>query len=285
MSKPDLSGRTPTVQRAPAFPWPRWRLTPARSKKPLARDPRLATSDDEDGDDDGIEEASTVAPATVPRTRTRVPRSLPPDTSTNPAPASNPTRPAGSLGGWLARESLALLGMAGAALTVFSQLAAIMPLSRPFMDVLGWWITVSSNFWLDRYDEIGFYPHSHLQAAIALAGFLTLIGLGARVSAIISGTPLQRRWGFLDGMTWPSIAIMGILAIVFLLGHDPNASSATYDGAGGKETVKYLFAIILTVGYAAGDFLGQHGFHIRLYRLAVLLILGLALNQWLLSSP
>jgi hypothetical protein len=286
MTKPDLSGRTPTVQRAPAFPWPRWRLTPDRPKKPLARDPRLTAADDEIGENGGIEEVSTAPPApAVPKTRPRVPKSPPPSAPPNPAPSTNATRPAGSVGGWLARESLALLGMAGAALTVFSQLAAIMPLSRPFMDILGWWITVSSNFWLDRYDDIGFYPHAHLQAAIALAAFLTLIGLGARMSAIISGTPLQRRWGFLDGMTWPSLAIMGILAIVFLLGHDPDASSATYDGAGGRETVKYLFAIILTVGYAAGDLLGQRGFHVRLYRLALLLILSLALNQWLLSSP
>jgi len=285
MTKPDLSGRTPTVQRAPAFPWPRWRLTPDRPKKPLARDPRISNSDDEDGENDDLHEVSTAPPATVPRTRTRVPRSPPPSAPPNPARETDTTRPAGSLGGWLARESLALLGMAGAALTVFSQLAAIMPLSRPFMDILGWWLTVSSNFWLDRYDEIGFYPHSHLQAAIALAAFLTLIGLGARISAIWTGTALQRRWGFLDGMTWPSLAIMAVLAIVFLLGHDPNASSITSGGDGSKETVKYLFAIILTAGYAAGDFLGQRGFHIRLYRLAVLLIIGLALNQWLLSSP
>ncbi|WP_309642847.1 hypothetical protein [Phenylobacterium sp.] len=236
--------------------------------------------DDQDGEEGGIEEASTVPPATEPRTRPRVPKSKPP----NPSPVTNTARPAGSLGGWLLRESIALLGMAGAALTVFSQLAWTVPLSRPFIDILGWWMTVTSNFWLTHYDTIGFYPHTHLQAAIALAAFLALIGLGARISTIVSGTPLQRRWGFLDGMTWPSLAIMGVLAIIFLLGHDPEASTASYDGAGGKETVKYLFAIILTVGYAAGDYLGQRGFHVRLYRLAVLLILGLGLNQWLLSS-
>lgn len=290
MSKPELSGRTPTVQRAPAFPWPRWRLTPSspktpsRPKKPLARDPRTPPPDDQDGEEVGIEEASTIPPATVPRTRPRVPKSKPPSAPPNPALATNTARPAGSLGGWLLRESIALLGMAGAALTVFSQLAWTLPLSRPFIDILGWWMTVSSNFWLTHYDDFGFYPHAHLQAAIALAAFLALIGLGARVAAVLSGTPPQRRWGFLDGMTWPSLAIMGVLAIVFLLGHDPEASTATYDGAGGKQTVKYLFAIVLTVGYAAGDYLGQRGFHVRLYRLAVLLILGLGLNQWLLSS-
>ncbi len=290
MSKLDLSGRTPTVQRAPPFPWPRWRQTPSsaktpsRPKRPLARDPRTAPADDEDFEVDGIEKASPVPSATVPRTRPRLPVSPSPNAPPNPAPATHANRPTGSLVGWLARESLAILGMAGAAITVFSQLAAIMPLSRPFLDVLGWWITVNSNFWLDRYDEIGFYPHSHLQAAIALAASLTLIGLGTRISAIWTGTRLERRWGFLDGMTWPSLAIMAVLAVVFLLGHDPNASSATYDGTI-KETNKYLFAFIVTAGYVAGDHLGQRGFHVRLYRLAVLLILGLALNQWLLSSP
>ncbi len=282
MTKIDLTGRTPTVQRAPAFPWPRWRLTPRRPKQPLARDPR--NPDAETGiEDDAEEPTSAPAPVSVPRARPRASRGSP-QSPTSAAPVPTPARPAGSLAGWLLRESVALLGMAGAALTVFSQLAWFLPLSRPFLGALGWWMTLSSNFWLTHYEDLGFYPHTHLQAAIALAAFLTLIGFGARVAAIISGTPLQRRWGFLDGITWPSLAIMGVLAIVFLLGHDPNASTAAGDGAAGKETIKYMFAIILTVGYAAGDFLGQRGFHIRLYRLAVLLIFGLGLNQWLLSS-
>jgi hypothetical protein len=77
---------------------------------------------------------------------------------------------------------------------------------------------------------------------------------------------------------------MGVLGIIFLLGHDPSASTANYDGPGGKETVKYLFAIILAAGYGLGDYLGQRGFHTRLYRLAFLLVLLLALNHWLLIS-
>ena len=283
MSKPDLSGRTPTVQRAPSLPWPRWLVTPARPKKPLARDPRSVPTTD--GDDGKIDVPSPVPSATVPRTRNRVSTSPPPSASPSPSSVTGATRPSGSLAGWLARESLALLGMAGAALTVLSQLAWVMPISRPFMDLLGWWMTVTSNFWLTHYDSLGFYPHSHLQAAIALAAFLTMIGLGARVSAVWSGTPLQHRWGFLDGMTWPSLAIMGVLAIIFLLGYDPNPSGASYEGAGGKETVKYLFAIILMLGYGAGDILGQRGFHVRLYRLAALLIFAVAFNQWMLTTP
>lgn len=145
-------------------------------------------------------------------------------------------------------------------------------------------MTLNSNFWLSHYDDLGFYPHSQLQAAIALAGFLALIGIGARVSAILSGTPLAPRWSPFTGVTWPSLAIMGVFAIVLLLGPDPAPSSANY-GGGGRETVKYLFAIILAAGYALGDYIGQRGFHIRLYRLAILLVLLLGLNHWMLISP
>jgi hypothetical protein len=175
--------------------------------------------------------------------------------------------------------------MTGAALTVLAQLAWHMRMSPPFMDVLGWWMTVNSDFWLSYYDRLGFYPHSHLQAAIALAVFLTLIGLGARTSAMLSGAPLERHWSLFEGQTWPSLAIMGVLGIIFLLGHDPAPSTANYDGPGGRETVKYLFALTLAAGYGLGDYLGQRGFHTRLYRLAFLLVLLLALNHWLLISP
>ncbi len=145
--------------------------------------------------------------------------------------------------------------MAGAALTVLTQLAWLLPISRPFMEVLGWWMTLNSDLWLSAFDSLGFYPHSHVQAAIALAVFLATIGLGARVSAKLTGTPLERRWSLFEGQTWPSLAIMGTLGIIFLLGHDPNASVANYGGYGGKETTKYLFAIILAqaTGSATGS--------------------------------
>ncbi len=267
MTKPDLSGRTPTVQRVPAFSWPRWTLTPRRPARPLARDPRT--------------QPQTAAP---PVETTATPRMPSPAPRKSAPPASSDARPAGSLPGWLLRESIALLGMAGAAVTVFSQLAAMIPISRPFMDILGWWMTVSSNFWLTHYDDLGFYPHSHLQAAIALAAFLTMIGLGARISAMWSGERLQRRWPFLEGMTWPSLAIMASLAMIFLLAHDPTPSETTFESAASRELIKYMFAVILMVGYALGDHLGQRGFHIRLYRLAFLVLLLVALNSWLLPS-
>jgi hypothetical protein len=251
----DLCNRPPTVQRYQSKWWPFGRKT-----SPIAK-------------------AKDAAP-----TGSAVPAS-PAPTAPKPAPQKSASPSDRTLFGWLIREAIALVGVTGAALTVLAQLAWYVRMSPPFMDALGSWMTMNSNFWLSYYDDLGFYPHAHLQAAVALAVFLALIGLGARVSAILAGSPLDRRWSLFEGMTWPSLAIMGVLAVVFLLGHDPAPSSATYDGAGGQETVKYLFAIILATGYGLGDYLGQRGFHTRLYRLAILLVLLLGLNHWLLISP
>lgn len=276
MTKPDLSNRTPTVQRVPAFSWPRWRPSPSKPARTLVRDP-------------GSIDAGQGYPEKSSKSRTATKPAQAPASSTGAASPTSPTQDATSrpatLSGWLLRESVALLGMAGAALAILSQLAWVMPLSRPFMDVLGWWVTLSSDLWLANYESLGFYPHSHLQAAIALAVFLATIGLGARIAGHLSGTSFARRWGFLQGMTWPSLAIMGGFAVIFLLGYDPGATSVFADGADRGGTQKYVFSIILMLGYAAGDMLGQRGFHNRLYRLAILLIALVALNIWLLTTP
>jgi hypothetical protein len=245
MTRPDLAGRTPTVQRYRSRWWPLWQPRRAAPAPEPARKLK-----------------ATPEPAHKRETAPEPPRRV-----------LRAPRPA-----WLFREAVALIGMAGAALTVFSQLTSVVPLSPPFVDVLGWWVTVTLDFWLALSGELGFYVHSHIQAAIALAVFLTMIGLGARIAAILSRTPLERRWEFLDGMTWPSAAILGVLGIVFLLGHDVERP------VNGGKAIQYTFAIILTAGYALGNHLGQRGFHIRLYRLAALLALLVALNFWLLPS-
>lgn len=262
MAPVNLGNRTPTVQRYRQRWWSFGR-SPAEPVKSQRKTTPIQASAQK-SPTSGVPAAPALKPAKA---------------TTYPAAKPNAT-----LAGWLAREAIALVGMGGAALTVLAQLAWFVPMSAPFLDVLGTWMTYNSNFWLTNYDRLGFYPHSHLQAAIALAIFLTLIGLGARVSARLSGRPHDRNWGLFDGMTWPSLVIMSILGVVFLLGHDPDPSRATYDDAGGKETVKYLFAVILAAGYGLGDYLGQKGFHTRLYRLAVLIILLLGLNHWLLIS-
>jgi hypothetical protein len=247
----DLGNRPPTVQRYQSKWWPFGRTT-----SPIPK------------------------PKQAPGRRSAVPPSPAPPAA-KPAPQKSVAPSDRTLFGWLVREAIALVGITGAALTVLAQLAWHVRMSPPFLDALGSWMTLNSNFWLSHYDDLGFYPNSQLQAAIALAVFLALIGIGARVSAILSGTPLAPRWLPFTGVTWPSLAIMGVLAIVLLLG----PSSATYDGDGGRESVNYLFAIILAAGYALGDYIGQRGFHIRLNRLAILLVLLLGLNHWMLISP
>lgn len=256
MTNPDLAGRTPTVQRYQSRWWQNWL---SRQTKP-ARLPR----------------ASRVPPPPIPQ---------PPPVS--PRPASEPTRgsaPA-SRPAWLVRESIALLGMAGAALTVLAQLAWLVPLSRPFMDVLGRWMTFNSDLWIANYDILGFYPHSHLQAAIALALFLSLIGLGARISARLSGEALQKNWRLFGGLSMPSFWILSSLIIVFLLGHARDPARDPLVVGGSLQMGEFAFALAIAAGYGLGDLLGQKGFHTRVARLAVLVALLLVWNQWLLSSP
>ena len=274
MSKPDLSNRTPTVQRVPAFSWPRWRLTPPNPSRTLSRtaisgEPRAA---------------KPAAAPVVPRTQAEARQPSPGTQRPRPETEGAASKPA-ARGNWLLREGVALLGIAGAALSVLAQLAWVMPLSRPFMEVLGWWMTLSSDFWLANYDRLGFYPHSHLQAAIGLAAFLATMGLGARISGLLSGAAFSRRWGFLEGMNWPSLAIMAGLAVIFLISHDAGPASALDDGAASTGSSKFVFSVILMAGYALGDALGQRGFHRRLYRLAIVLFLLVALNIWLLTTP
>jgi hypothetical protein len=273
MTKSDISNRTPTVQRVPAFSWPRWRVTPPKPARTISKTV-----------DAGRQRPAKPAAGPVSRNQAEAPPLSPGANGPRPGTEGSASKPA-TRGIGLLREGVALLGIAGAALTVLAQLAWVMPLSRPFMDVLGWWVTLSADFWIANYESLGFYPHSHLQAAIGLAVFLATMGLGARISGLLSGASFARRWGFLEGMTWPSLAIMGGLAIIFLLGYDQSPGT-TMDGdpdSGG--TIKYVFAIILMAGYAVGDALGQRGFHNRLYRLAILLLLLIGLNIWLLTTP
>ncbi len=254
MTKIDLGNRPPTVQRTQATWWPFQQKRVAV----LAQRPAPGTTLKPD------EPRELQAPA---------------------APGGQSKRRRRSLASWIGREAIALLGTFGAALTVLSQLAWHIPMSRPFIDLLGRWMTWNFDFWLSLYDRLGFYPHAHVQAAVALAVFLAMIGLGARVAARLTGTPLDRQWGLFEGMTAPSLLIMGALIVVFLLGHDQSPTDNPLVVGGNQQAGELLFAGVITAGYAAGDYLGQRGFHLRLYRLAVLILLLLGCNQWLLASP
>ncbi len=179
--------------------------------------------------------------------------------------------------GWLKRESVATLAMLGAALTVVAQLRHAMPMASWLEQIVAYWQLLTRGLWRPPLALLGVPAHHDLVAALTLAAFLTMIAVGARVSGRIGGAPLGRielgRW--LDGMSWPSLIVFAALALVFLFGHGASASDPLVIW-GSREAGKYAFALTVTAGYIAGDFIGHDEFHRRLLRLAVLVVLLVA---------
>jgi hypothetical protein len=178
---------------------------------------------------------------------------------------------------WLKRESIAMLAMLGAALTVLAQLRHQMPLAPWLERIVDYWQLAIRGFWRPPFDWLGAPLHHDLVAALTLAAFMTAIGVGARVSARLAGKPLAPivlgRW--LDGMSWPSLAVFVALVIVFLIGHGASASEPLVMW-GSRTAGKYAFALTVTAGYIAGDYVGHDEFHRRLLRLAALVVLLVA---------
>ena len=184
---------------------------------------------------------------------------------------------------WLRRESLATLAMFGTALTLLGQLATLIPFAPPLAALLTLWNSMTLSLWRPPLDMLGLPLHRNLVAALTAALFMVMIGIGARVSARLSGAPLPpivlTRW--LDGMTWPSLMVFAAISITFLFGQGASYTDPLIVW-GSREWGKFIFACTVTVGYATGDYLGHGEFHQRLLRLAVLVPLLLALNYGLL---
>jgi hypothetical protein len=178
---------------------------------------------------------------------------------------------------WLKRESVALLAVAGAALTVLAQLATIMPLAPQLAPVLTRWQELTHTLWRPPLDLAGIDVHPHIVAALNVAVFMALLGAGARISARLAGTPLAPiSFGrFFDDQTWPSLIVFASLCLIFLLGRGDTEALTVM---GSEEIGKYSFAGLVTLGYFAGDFIGHRAFHLRLYRLAVFVALLAAAN-------
>ncbi|MGE0628186.1 MAG: hypothetical protein AB7O43_10210 [Hyphomicrobiaceae bacterium] len=61
--------------------------------------------------------------------------------------------------------------------------------------------------------------------------------------------------------------------MAFLVGQDASPSKAVpLTVFGSPKAGQYAFAVIVTAGYWAGDYIGHREFHERLYRLALLVI-------------
>lgn len=186
---------------------------------------------------------------------------------------------------WLGRETVAMLGVAGAAMTVIANLANTVLIAPAFVPVVTWWRDLTHLAIRPPFEMAGIALHSHLVAAIAFAVFLTIMGAGARIAAAVSGPPLvpPRQWAMLDGMTWPSLIVFAGLVYAFLIGHDPKPMDTPLVVFGSEDTGQFVFALVATSGYIAGDFIGQRSFHGRILRLGVLVIAILICNQILVS--
>ncbi|HXF55318.1 MAG TPA: hypothetical protein VNK52_14475 [Hyphomicrobiaceae bacterium] len=166
---------------------------------------------------------------------------------------------------------MATLAMLGAALTVLAQLGKSFELAPWLVGLLALWDEATRALWRPPLSLIGAPIHHDLIAAMTLAWFMAMIGVGARVSGRFSATPLApidwTRW--LDGMSWPSLAVYAALCLIFLFGHGASAADPLII-AGSATLGKYAFAVTVTAGYVAGDFIGHDEFHRRLLRLAAL---------------
>lgn len=174
---------------------------------------------------------------------------------------------------FLRKEIVALTGELAAVITVLSQAASEIHVPSWLNDSLLVWRHVLTSMWQLCLSWLQITVHPNLAAALALALFLTLIGIGARMARGQSRTPLAPiEARFLNDMSVVSMLIYAGLVYVFLIGTGPIGEAAPQAELFSSELAnRYTYALIITVGYAVGDFMGHKAFHRRLFRMAILL--------------
>lgn len=179
---------------------------------------------------------------------------------------------------FLRKELVALLAEAGAALTVLSQLASEVALPDWSRDLLMYWRQVLTTVWSPLLKHFDVTLHPHLVAALSLALFLGLVGIGARMARARGRVPLAPlEFRFLEDMSFPSLLVYAGLVYAFLIGSGPNPAQEPPIVLFGSEIAgRYTFALIVTIGYALGDFFGHKAFHWRLLRVAMVVTAVLA---------
>ncbi len=204
--------------------------------------------------------------------------------------ASRPTvspRGGSKLGNWLRREAVALLGVSGAGLTLLAELANVMPMAPTLAALLARWRSLTESVWRPPFEVVGVDIHPAIAAALTIAVFLIVIGVGGRISAAMSGAPLpplsiSRFWST-DDQTWPSLLAFGAVCLVFLLGRGSVYDATPLRVFGSEQAGEYAFAIIGAAGYLIGSFIGEGTFHRRLIRLMLLVAVVAAVNWAVLA--
>ena len=180
---------------------------------------------------------------------------------------------------WFRREALVLAGTIGAALTLLAQLSNVVPMTTGLLGVLAWWRTAMQALWQPLFDLLGLTLHPHLVAALSAAAFMTMTGIGIRLSARLSGKPLSPP-RLLEHTTWWSLALFLAICIVFLIGQDAEPSKGqpvTFYGS--KELGKLILACVWASGYFAGEFFGHAEFHRQLGYLVLVTVATLGFDM------
>jgi hypothetical protein len=195
-------------------------------------------------------------------------------------------RAASPLFTWLKREAIALVAMTGAAITVLAQLAHQMPMAPPVPELLAQWQDFMHRLWRPPLELAGIDVHPHIVAAVNASFFMTMIGIGGRISARLSGKPLGPLFSgrFFEDQTWPSLLVFAALCIVFLMGSDSAPHQHRLVLFGSEKLGSYAYAITVAVGFFLGDYIGHREFHRRLLRLAVLVAAFVAVNFAVMHS-
>ena len=172
---------------------------------------------------------------------------------------------------FLRKELVALIAEAGAALTVLGQLASEVTMPDWLRDFLVFWREFLTSIWQPLLRHFDLQVHPHFVAALSLALFMCLLGVGARFARSQSRAPLAPlELRFLEDMSFPSLLVYAGLVYAFLIGSGPDPAQEQPIVLMGSEIAgRYTFALIVTLGYALGDFFGHKAFHLRLLRLAV----------------
>ena len=175
---------------------------------------------------------------------------------------------------FLRKDLIALIAEFGAALTVLAQLASELMLPDWLRAFLVFWREFLSALWQPLLSHFNWSLHPQLIAALSLAVFMCLLGFGARVSASTTRRPLAPiEVRFLEDMSFPSLMVYAGLVYAFLIGSGPEPAKDPAIALFGSEiTGRYTCAIVVTIGYALGDFFGHKAFHRRLLRMALVLI-------------
>lgn len=203
-----------------------------------------------------------------------------------PRPAVSP-RDGSKLARWLRREAVALLGISGAALTLLAELARLMPMTPTLARLSAQWRVLTESVWRPPFDLAGLSLHPDIAAALTIAAFLVVIGIGARISAAMMDAPLdplsaRRFWSSDD--SWPSLLAFGAVCFIFLTSRT-SIDDRTLTVFGSERAGEYAFAFIGAGGYLAGGFIGERAFHQRLVRLVALVALICAVNWAALYLP